>query len=133
VVLNWLVSADQIELVREWYKDMGSIDVKKYKEILEKKKEELMASAPARTPATEPGSKSGDWIDQSSQENDLHVRLALKQTDSKLLRAIDEAIHRIEQGTYGICMDCENEIAPARLEAVPWTRVCIDCKAKQQS
>ena len=115
----------------EFYKDMHSADVKKYKDILDKKREELLASAPARTPTTDPGSKSGDWIDQSSQENDLHVRLALKQTDSKLLRAIEEAIHRIDQGTYGICMECENEIAPARLEAVPWTRVCIDCKAKQ--
>src|SRR5206468_11269076 len=94
---------------------MRSIEVKKYKDILEKKKEGLMASAPARTPPTEPGSKSGDWIDQASRENDVHVRLALKQTDAKLLRAIDEAIHRIEQGTYGICMECENEIAPARL------------------
>jgi DnaK suppressor protein len=110
---------------------MHTIEVKKYRDLLERKKDELMASAPARTPATDPGSKSGDWIDQSSQESDLHVRLALKQTDSKLLRAIDEAIHRIDQGTYGICMECENEIAPARLEAVPWTRVCIDCKAKQ--
>jgi len=99
---------------------------------LENKKEELQSSSPARTPATEPGSKSGDWIDQSSLENDLHVRLALKQTDHKLLRAIEEAIHRIDHGTYGICMDCENEIAPARLEAVPWTRTCIDCKEKQQ-
>ena len=111
---------------------MRSTEVKKYKDILEKKKEELMSSAPARTPATEPGSKSGDWIDQSSQENDLHVRLALKQTDSKLLRAIEEAILRIDSGTYGTCMECEGDIAPARLEAVPWTRVCIDCKAKQQ-
>src|SRR5215813_296331 len=111
---------------------MHSIEVKKYRNLLEKKKDELMAAASVRTPAAEPGSKSGDWIDQSSQESDLHVRLALKQTDSKLLRAIEEAIHRIEQGTYGICMECENEIAPARLEAVPWTRVCIECKAKQQ-
>jgi DnaK suppressor protein len=110
---------------------MHTIEVKKYRDLLERKKDELMAASPARTPATDPGSKSGDWIDQSSQESDLHVRLALKQTDSKLLRAIDEAIHRIDQGTYGICMECENEIAPARLEAVPWTRVCIDCKAKQ--
>jgi len=110
---------------------MHTIEVKKYRDLLERKKDELVASAPARTPATDPGSKSGDWIDQSSQESDLHVRLALKQTDSKLLRAIDEAIHRIDQGTYGICMECENEIAAARLEAVPWTRVCIDCKAKQ--
>ena len=111
---------------------MRSSDLKKYRELLENKKEELQSSSPARTPATEPGSKSGDWIDQSSLENDLHVRLALKQTDHKLLRAIEEAIHRIDHGTYGICMDCENEIAPARLEAVPWTRTCIDCKEKQQ-
>ena len=111
---------------------MEATELSKYRSILEKKRDELLAATPARTPATEPGSKSGDWIDQSSQESDLHVRLALKQTDSKLLRAIDEAIHRIDQGTYGICMECENEIAPARLEAVPWTRVCIDCKAKQQ-
>src|SRR5690349_7114688 len=112
---------------------MHSTDVKKYKDILEKKKEELQAAAPARTPATEPGSKSGDWIDQSSQESDLHVRLALKQTDSKLLRAIEEAIHRLDHGTYGICMDCENEIPLVRLDAVPWTRVCVECKEKQSS
>ena len=111
---------------------MSSLNVKKYQDLLEKKRDELMHATPVRTPAAEPGSKSGDWIDQSSQESDLHVRLALKQTDSKLLRAIEEAIHRIEHGTYGVCTECEGEIAPARLEAVPWTRVCIDCKAKQQ-
>src|SRR5262245_32422753 len=112
---------------------MEATELKKYRDFLEKKRDDLLASSPARTPTTEPGSKSGDWIDQSSQESDLHVRLALKQTDSKLLRAIEEAIHRIDQGTYGICMDCENEIAAARLDAVPWTRVCIDCKEKQRT
>jgi RNA polymerase-binding transcription factor len=110
---------------------MSPLDLKKYKEILEKKRDEILAATPARTPATEPGSKSGDWIDQSSMENDVHVRLKLKQTDHKLFRAIEDAIHRVDQGTYGICQDCENEIAPARLEAVPWTRVCIECKSKQ--
>ena len=111
---------------------MEPSEILKYREILTSKRDDILGSAPARTPSVEPGSKSGDWIDQSSQESDLHVRLALKQTDTKLLRAIEEAIHRIDHGTYGICMECENEIAPARLEAVPWTRVCIDCKAKQQ-
>lgn len=111
---------------------MRASDLKKYRDLLGKKREELQTATPARAPATEPGSKSGDWIDQSSQENDLHVRLALKQTDHKLLRAIEEALHRIDHGTFGICLDCENEIPAARLEAVPWTRVCIDCKEKQQ-
>src|SRR3989442_10087647 len=110
---------------------MHATDVKKYKDILEKKKDELLSAAPARTPATEPGSKSGDWIDQSSQESDVYVRLALKQTDAKLLRAIEEAIHRLDNGTYGICLDCESEIPAVRLDAVPWTRVCVECKAKQ--
>ena len=68
---------------------MQSSKLKKYREILERKRDELLATIPARTPATEPGSKSGDWIDQSSQENDVHVQLALKQTDTKLLRAIE--------------------------------------------
>jgi len=112
---------------------MQAIDLNHYREILEKKRDELLAAAPARTPAKEPGSKSGDWIDQSSEESDVHVRLALKQTDAKLLRAIEEAIHRLDAGTYGICTDCENEIAANRLEAVPWTRVCIECKEKQKN
>src|ERR1043165_6843085 len=112
---------------------MPSTNFDKYRDLLDKKKDELLASAPVRTPASEPGSKSGDWIDQSSQESDLHVRLALKQTDSKLLRAIEEAILRIDQGTYGICTDCENDIPPIRLDAVPWTRVCVECKEKQQN
>jgi DnaK suppressor protein len=111
---------------------MSPTNLQKYRNILESKRNELQHSEPARTPASEPGSKSGDWIDQSSQESDLHVRLALKQTDSKLLRAIEEAIHRLDQGVYGICMDCENEIPALRLDAVPWTRVCVNCKAKQK-
>src|SRR5690349_21034516 len=111
---------------------MIQTDLKKYRDILEAKRDALQHSEPARSPASEPGSKSGDWIDQSSQESDLHVRLALKQTDSKLLRAIEEAIHRLDQGAYGICMECENEIPAARLEAVPWTRVCVNCKEKQK-
>src|SRR5436190_7715153 len=111
---------------------MEATELSKYRSILEKKRDELLAATPARTPATEPGSKGGDWIDQSSQESDLHVHLAMKQTDTKVLRAIEEAIHRLDQGTYGICMDCEEEIKPARLDAVPWTRVCIECKQRQK-
>src|SRR5262249_16316392 len=111
---------------------MSPRDLKKYRDMLEAKRDEILHSEPARTPATEPGSKSGDWIDQSSQESDLHVRLALKQTDLKLLRAVEDAIHRLDQGVYGICMDCENDIPAIRLDAVPWTRVCVNCKAKQK-
>ena len=110
---------------------METSEVQKFRDILERKRDEILSAFPARTPSAEPGSKSGDWIDNSSMESDIHVRLALKQTDSKVLRAIEEALLRLEQGVYGICMDCEEEIAAARLDAVPWTRVCINCKEQQ--
>ena len=93
---------------------MDLSELSRYRDILERKRDELLASTPLRQPTTEPGSKSGDWIDQSSQESDLHVHLALKQTDTKVLRAIEEAIHRMDQGVYGICMsiskDCDHPI-----------------------
>lgn len=110
---------------------MEPAEIQRYRDILNQKRDEISSAAPARATSSEPGSKSGDWIDNSSMESDIHVRLALKQTDSKVLRAIEEAILRLDQGVYGICMDCEEEIAAARLDAVPWTRVCINCKERQ--
>jgi DnaK suppressor protein len=55
----------------------------------------------------------------------------LLQIDAKLLRAIEAAIERIENGTYGICTSCEQDISVARLQAVPWSSVCIACKEKK--
>jgi DnaK suppressor protein len=57
----------------------------------------------------------------------------LKQTDAKILIAIEEALQRVESGSYGVCRDCGEEIARVRLEAIPWTRVCISCKEKQKA
>ncbi len=47
--------------------------------------------------------------------------------------AVEEALERIEKGTYGICRDCGEPIADARLNAIPWARVCITCKEKQST
>ena len=85
-------------------------------------------------PATmEVNSRQGDLADQASGNNEVHIQLKLKQTDAKILQAIEEALYRMEKGTYGICRDCGEEIAPARLNAIPWTRVCITCKEKQST
>ena len=85
-------------------------------------------------PATiEVNSRQGDLADQASGNNEVHIQLKLKQTDAKILQAIEEALYRMEKATYGICRDCGEEIAPARLNAIPWTRVCITCKEKQST
>ena len=104
-------------------------------ELLRKRAEILSTSTGTRAlPASmDVNSRQGDLADQASGNNEVHIQLKLKQTDAKILQAIEEALYRMEKGTYGICRDCGEEIAPARLNAIPWTRVCITCKEKQSS
>jgi DnaK suppressor protein len=52
--------------------------------------------------------------------------------DRFILQLIQEALDRIEDKSYGTCVHCENEIQPKRLEAVPWTRLCIQCQDRQE-
>ena len=108
-------------------------DVAVYREALLKKQSEIFTEGgmkPLQT-SMENNTRQGDMADQASGNNEVHIQLKLKQTDAKILQAIEGALRRMEQGTYGICRDCGEPIAPARLNAIPWTRVCIDCKQKQ--
>ena len=102
--------------------------------LLQKKLELTDAGAVRPLQATmENNSRQGDMADQASGNNEVHIQLKLKQTDAKILQAIEDALYRIEKGTYGVCRDCGEPIAPARLNAIPWTRVCITCKEKQNA
>jgi DnaK suppressor protein len=108
-----------------------------YKEALLRKRGEIFSSGggvvkPLQA-SMDVNSRQGDLADQASGNNEVHIQLKLKQTDAKILQAIEEALVRIEKGTYGICRDCGEPIAPARLNAIPWTRVCITCKEKQNA
>src|SRR5215217_3189401 len=106
------------------------------KDELLRKRSEILASSTGTRPLPESAdvnSRQGDLADQASGNNEVHIALKLKQTDAKILQAIEEALHRMELGTFGVCRDCGDLIAPARLEAIPWTRVCIACKQKQNS
>ena len=112
------------------------MDSSPYKEALLKKRSEILSTGGGvkPLPATiEVNSRQGDLADQASGNNEVHIQLRLKQTDAKILQAIEEALYRMEKGTYGVCKDCGEEIAPVRLNAIPWTRSCITCKEKQSS
>jgi RNA polymerase-binding transcription factor DksA len=71
---------------------------------------------------------------QSAGEHDhrtseaIDKEIALENTEEHLQEAINAALQRIEQGTFGVCEDCGGKIAPARLEALPYTPYCIDCE-----
>jgi len=106
------------------------------KEALLRKRSEILATSTGTRPlpaSMDVNSRQGDLADQASGNNEVHIQLKLKQTDAKILQAIEEALWRLEKGTYGVCRDCGEPIAPARLNAIPWTRVCITCKEKQNS
>jgi DnaK suppressor protein len=105
-----------------------------YKAALLRKQAEVIAEGDGKPLATSMGNtRQGDLADQADGTNEVHIQLKVKQTDAKILQAIEEALSRLEHGTYGICRDCGEPVAPARLNAIPWTRSCIACKEKQRA
>jgi DnaK suppressor protein len=106
-----------------------------YRDALVKKRDEIQGTGGIKPlqASMDSNTRQGDMADQASGNNEVHIQLKLKQTDAKILQAIEEALWRLDKGTYGICRDCGEPIAPARLNAIPWTRVCITCKEKQNS
>ena len=112
------------------------MDVTIYRDALLRKQGELLggpAAKPLQWTMENNSGRQGDMADQASGNNEVHIQLKLKQTDAKILQAIEDALRRIDQGTFGVCRDCGEPIADARLQAIPWTRSCRECKEKQSS
>jgi len=65
-------------------------------------------------------------VSTSTFEQELAVGLEIHRR--ALLREVEDALQRFEDGTYGVCEDCNEEIDPARLEALPWARTCLRCR-----
>jgi DnaK suppressor protein len=104
------------------------------KESLLNKRAEILSEGGAKPLQTwiSKDARHGDFADKASGYSEAHIQLKIKQTDAKILYAIEDALWRMEQGTYGLCRDCGEAIASVRLNAIPWTRVCITCKEKQR-
>lgn len=73
-----------------------------------------------------------DTYDLASEERDREISFILTDREREKLQAIQEALERVDDGTYGICESCESEIAPARLETLPFTRLCVNCQAERE-
>jgi RNA polymerase-binding transcription factor DksA len=63
---------------------------------------------------------------------DREIDYSLEENEARVLAAIDGALGRIDDGTYGKCERCGNEIEPGRLEALPWATLCIDDKRRDE-
>ncbi|OJW23003.1 MAG: transcriptional regulator [Planctomycetales bacterium 71-10] len=71
--------------------------------------------------------------DVGTENYDQEFTLGLIENEQETLKLIDEALGRIGDGTYGACAECERPIARARLEALPYTRYCIECARKLEN
>src|SRR5712691_10457854 len=112
----------------------GARDLQRYERLLVEERRELsspLGKAQSRVPAA--GGLEGDLIEKANADEEAELQIRLHQTDGRLLRAIEEALARIRQGTYGVCVVCKQPISAARLEAVPWARHCRECKEYEHS
>jgi DnaK suppressor protein len=73
-----------------------------------------------------------DFADVASDDIDRKMIEAIGSQDIKRLRAIDAALGRINQGRYGVCVKCNKKIPPARLEALPYAVLCVDCQKGEE-
>jgi DnaK suppressor protein len=110
---------------------MKEADVDKYKTVLMVKREEIMAKSHRREDL---------WIVQSNEQIET-VQLAgqrefaaraLERERESLLQ-IGAALRRIEEGEFGICLDCEEPISPKRLAALPWAAYCLHCQESRDT
>jgi DnaK suppressor protein len=109
---------------------MNARDLNRYKRLLLAKQRELSIDRPVLPAA---GGAQGDLIDEANLDAEADLQIKVRQTDVRLLRAIEEALTRIKRGTFGICEVCQRPISQARLKAVPWTRLCLDCKEHEHA
>lgn len=113
------------------------MDVKKldfFRKELELKKREILDEAgKTMDQMTDHTSNVPDPNDRASIESGRSFELRIRDRERKLLAKIDEAIARIDDGTFGICEACDEEIGLKRLEARPVTTLCIDCKTAQET
>ena len=108
--------------------------VKAIRKELMKQREELLSEAEQTINSKLGADKQSfpDPTDQATAELDNNFMLRLRGREQKLLKKIDEAIARIDEGSYGICESCGGQIGLKRLEARPVTTLCIECKTEQE-
>lgn len=104
------------------------------KAVLHERKKDLLTQANQTVchEATMVNEHLSDYADIATQESDRSFRLRIRDRERKLIKKIDQALGRIEEGTFGLCERCGEEIGVERLKARPVTTYCIHCKTKQE-
>jgi DnaK suppressor protein len=112
---------------------MNEWQLKHHREILIKKLASLLGIAEETLTSLSRGDGTfPDPLDRALMESNRTIELRKRDRERKLIKKIQEAIKRTEDGTYGICEFCDEEITEDRLQVRPETTLCISCKEEQE-
>lgn len=113
---------------------MKKKDIDDFKKLLSTRLEELLNQAGDTVSGmTTPNENFPDPTDRAALESDRNFMLRIRDREHKLIKKIKKALERIENGTFGICETCGEEISVKRLKARPVTSQCIECKSKEEA
>jgi len=113
---------------------MKKKDIEYFGELLSTRLEELLAQADNTVSGmTAPKENFPDPTDRATLESDRNFMLRIRDREHKLIKKIKKALKRIEDGTFGVCETCGEDIHLKRLKARPVTTQCIECKTKEEA
>ena len=112
---------------------MEAKDIQFFRDMLNSMLEDILQKGQATIDdMTETVEVYADPADRATAESDRAFTLRLRDRERKLIKKIQQALTRIEDGEFGLCVECGEEIGIARLKARPMTTLCINCKSKQE-
>ena len=121
---------------------MRKTDLQRFRKLLLDEKERVMQSLAQHEKVIKHTDLSGletgkahsnHMADQGSDEFLYETTIKFANAEGRYLYSIEEARSRIEDGNYGRCLGCSKMIAPERLKLLPYTRLCIECKEKEEA
>ena len=104
--------------------------LEKYRKRLLVKQEELLHDLSRNRQVTDESvdEQAQDMVDRATSAYTREFAFSLSESDRRTLLLIDQALLRLDQGTYGTCVHCQGHVQEKRLEAVPWARHCLECQ-----
>lgn len=114
--------------------ELSAEELESFRELLEERKAKLLGEAgrTAHGMGDEEAEGFPDPTDRGVMESERNLELRIRDRERKLISKIDEAIGRIDDGTFGLCEECEEPIGARRLQVRPVTTLCIRCKEEQE-
>ena len=105
---------------------MSDVNINEFRRVLEEKKKELLAGGSDREEILI--ENAAEDFDRLQQQLNREVAIRNLDRESKLLKEVQAALNRMDEGMFGTCLRCEEDIPEKRLKALPWAAYCVPCQ-----